>query len=249
MLPKPPLSVVIITLNAEETIKLVLEALQAIDEVVVYDTGSTDGTLDLARSFANTIAFEGQFIGFGPTKNAAIQCARNDWILSLDADEIPSVNLLANISCLDYENHNLIGEVDRHNYILGRRVKCSGWGGDKLVRLFHRGFTLFDEKLVHEAVHVPIDASVIHLSGELKHYAVNRLDQMIDKVKRYSELKQSPSKQAIPYPFVLVLVIIRFIQTFIFRLGFLDGWRGFLIAFSNASGVFWKYMRRHENKN
>jgi len=128
-------------------------------------------------------------------------------------------------------------------------VRYSGWGSDFLVRLFHRGYTLFDDKLVHEAVRLPSNAKVVQLSGELKHYAVNRFDQMIEKVKRYSKLKQSPSKQAIPYPLLLLLVIVRFLQTFILRLGFLDGWRGFLIAFSNASGVFWKYMRRHENKN
>jgi len=249
MLPKLPLSVVIITLNAEETINLVLQALQNINEVVVYDTGSTDGTTDIVRCFKNVSFYEGQFIGFGPTKNAAIRCARNDWILSLDADEIPSPELLASVSRIDFENASLVGEVERHNYILGRRVRYSGWGSDFLVRLFHRGYTLFDDKLVHEAVRLPSNAKVVQLSGELKHYAVNRFDQMIEKVKRYSKLKQSPSKQAIPYPLLLLLVIVRFLQTFILRLGFLDGWRGFLIAFSNASGVFWKYMRRHENKN
>ena len=131
------ISVVIITKNAAETLKATLDSLTGFKEVVVFDNGSTDNTIDIVQSYENVSFFQGEFIGFGPTKNIASNLARNDWIFSIDADESMSNKLYLHLSEIDLES-KLIGEIRRDNYFMGKEMRVSGWGRDKLIRLFNR---------------------------------------------------------------------------------------------------------------
>jgi len=241
------ISCVIITLNASETLYRVLESAIFFDEVIVLDNGSSDQTIELAKSFTNTRVFESNFQGFGPTKKLAVSKATNDWVFSLDADEVISDELRQSLFEVDLSSENLIGVVKRENYLLGKKITHAGWGDDFLLRLFNRNFTNFNEKLVHEAVEIPEDANQFQIQGVLSHLAVERLDQMLLKVSRYSALRdEEANKIPLAMPFVFLIVVWKFLQTYFLRKAFLEGWRGVVIAFSNATSAFWHHARRYE---
>ncbi len=114
------LSAVIITRNAAATLARTLDSLEALGEVVVYDNGSTDETLEIARRYANVSLHQGEFFGFGPTKRHAVSLARNDWVLSLDADEAPTIRWLESLAgWLPTAGPDQVVEVLRENWLLG----------------------------------------------------------------------------------------------------------------------------------
>jgi len=241
------ISCVIITLNAAKTIHRVLKSADFFDEIIVLDTGSSDQTVELAKSFTNARVFESNFQGFGPTKKLAVSKATNDWVFSLDADEVISDELRQSLVEVDLLSENLIGVVKRENYLLGKKITHAGWGDDFLLRLFNRNFTNFNEKLVHEAVEIPEGANQFQIKGVLSHLAVERLDQMLLKVSRYSALRdEEANKIPLAMPFILLIVVWKFLQTYFLRKAFLEGWRGVVIAFSNATSAFWHHARRYE---
>ena len=241
------ISCVIITLNAGKTLYRVLKSADFFDEVIVLDTGSSDQTVELAKSFNNVRVFESDFQGFGPTKRLAVSKAVNDWVFSLDADEVITEELRSALLSTNLSSVNLIGMVSRENYLLGKKITHAGWGDDFLLRLFNRNFTNFNEKLVHEAVKIPDDANQFQIKGVLSHLAVERLDQMLLKVSRYSALRDDEAKKApLAMPLILMIVFWKFFQTYFFRKAFLEGWRGVVIAFSNATSAFWHHARRYE---
>ncbi|SDN94900.1 Glycosyl transferase family 2 [Halomonas shengliensis] len=240
------LSAVIITRNAAGTLARTLDSLEALGEVVVYDNGSTDETLDIARRYANVSLHQGEFFGFGPTKRHAVSLARHDWILSLDADEAPTIRWLESLAgWLLTADPDVVVEVLRENWLLGKPVHHSGWGNDWLVRVFHRQRHNFNDAMVHESVAVSPTTQVVRLDGCLEHLAVTELGQFLDKINRYSTIRaQSDTLRVYPVGIILLKSIFAFLRTYLLRRGFLDGWRGLVIAVANANGVFWKYMKR-----
>ena len=155
------ISAVIITKNVSETIKVTLDSLAGFKEIVVFDSGSTDNTIDIVQTYENVSLFQGEFLGFGPTKNYAINLAKNDWIFSIDADESLSKKLALHLSEVDLESR-LIGEIRRDNYFMGKEMRVAGWGRDRLIRLFNRTEFRFSDLQVHEKVEV--DSSAIMVS-------------------------------------------------------------------------------------
>ncbi|XKE45567.1 glycosyltransferase family 2 protein [Halomonas organivorans] len=240
------ISAVIITRDAGPTLEQTLTALTPFDEVVVYDNGSTDDTREIASRFSNVRFHEGDFLGFGPTKRHAVSLAANDWILSLDADERPDDRLLQALSRWDTDPEaNAAARIHRENLLLGHPVRHSGWGNDWLVRLFNRRYCNFNDAMVHESVALSGDTQCSRMEGKLIHLAVTDLSQFLEKVNRYSSLR-AESSQRTKHPAVIVAkALFAFFRTYGLRLGFLDGWRGLVIAFSNANGVFWKYMKAY----
>lgn len=240
------LSAVIITRNASATLGRTLDSLEALGEVVVYDNGSIDGTLEIARRYANVSLHQGDFLGFGPTKRHAVSLARSEWIVSLDADEAPtSCWLEALASWLPTADTDQVVEVLRENWLLGKPVHHSGWGNDWLVRVFHRQWHNFNDAMVHESVKVAKSTSVVRLDGCIEHLAVTELGQFLDKINRYSTIRAKSDKFPVYPVWVVVLKsAFAFLRTYLLKCGFLDGWRGLVIAVANANGVFWKYMKR-----
>jgi glycosyltransferase involved in cell wall biosynthesis len=240
------LSAVIITRNAAATLARTLDALEDVDEVVVYDNGSTDGTLELAARYPNVALHQGEFHGFGPTKRHAVSLARHDWIVSLDADEAPDARWLESLAgWLPTADSRQVVEVHRENWMLGKPVRHAGWGNDWLVRVFHRREHNFSEAMVHESVTLGQATQIARLDGCLTHLAVTELAQFLDKINRYSEIRARSDKLRV-YPVALIVLkaAFAFFRTYLLQRGFLDGWRGLVIAVSNANGVFWKYMKR-----
>lgn len=240
------LSAVIITRNAAATLARTLDALGDVDEVVVYDNGSTDGTLELAARYPNVALHQGEFHGFGPTKRHAVSLARHDWIVSLDADEAPDALWLESLAgWLPTADSRQVVEVHRENWMLGKPVRHAGWGNDWLVRVFNRCEHTFNEAMVHESVTLEKATRVVRLNGCLEHLAVTELAQFLDKINRYSGIRARSDKLRV-YPVALIVLkaAFAFFRTYLLQRGFLDGWRGLVIAVSNANGVFWKYMKR-----
>lgn len=245
----PPISAVIISRDAEQTIGATLESLAGFAEVVVYDNGSQDRTIEVARRFANVCVHEGEFLGFGPTKNRAADLAANDWILSIDSDERVSAELFDSVTSADLSDDKVAYEVLRVNYLRGKPVRHSGWGGDWLLRLYNRRATSVSDAAVHEVVEGPTGGRVVRLRGELAHDAVRELGQFLVKIDRYSELFRTGSPRVLPVPVVFLRSVWTFIRVYVFQLGFLDGWRGLVIAVGDANGVFFKYMKSFADEN
>ncbi|MFW2404371.1 MAG: glycosyltransferase family 2 protein [Gammaproteobacteria bacterium] len=244
-----PISVVIIARDAEATIGATLESLRGFDEVVVYDNGSQDRTIEIAWGYDNASVHVGDFMGFGPTKNHAASLAKHDWILSVDSDERVSPELLGAIMDADRTDTSVAYAVLRVNYLRGKPVRHSGWGGDWLVRLYNRGGTQVSDAAVHEVVEAPTGGRIERLRGELSHDAVRELSQFLVKIDRYSELFRNDSPRVLAVPLVFLRSVWTFIRVYVFQLGFLDGWRGLVIAVGDANGVFFKYMKSYADAN
>ena len=236
------ISVVIITKNANSTIGETLSSLKDFKEIIIYDSGSIDNTLDIVNSYHNTFLYSGDFFGFGNTKNHAISLASNDWIFSLDADESISVELIKSLNDFHLEP-KLVGQVLRKNFFMGKEMNTSGWNRDKLIRLFNRNDFRFSKLKVHEKVEVDYSAKIIDLKGCINHFAITNIFQTLEKANLYSELYASESKKLYPLIVILLKAIYAFFRTYFLQKGFLSGWRGLVLAFSNSVGVFYKYIK------
>ena len=239
---------VIIAHNAEATLPETLESLSAFPMVVVYENGSTDHTVAIAESFDNVKLVQGGFIGFGPTKNHAATLAETDWVFSLDADEAPTGELLRSLDAADLSDPRVAYSLERHNYFKGRRVRHSGWGGDWLIRLYQRDVHCFTEVQVHESISLTDGSSVRRLRGPINHIAVTEISQFLVKIDRYSELRRVEARRSYPAPVILIKTFWAFFHTYVIRLGFLDGWRGLVIAVSDSNGTFYKYIKIHADR-
>ena len=240
------ISAVIIVKNAEQTIARTLESLKAFDEVLVYDNGSMDKTLPIVGKFTNAKIVMGHFVGFGETKNMAANHARNEWILSIDSDEVVSFALLESIRNIDFQKSKVYG-FDRYNYYRKKRVRFSGWRKETLYRLYNRTVTEFNNKMVHESLKLD-HVGTSQLKGELRHYSYQKISDFIRKRDLYSELFASENKGKRKSSSLRAVFssLFDFANTYIVKLGFLDGYRGLLIAFSNASVSFYKYLKLYE---
>ena len=235
----------VIARDASRTIAETLGSLRAFPEVVVYDHGSTDDTVAICARFANVRVEHGPFFGFGPTKNHAASLAAGPWILSIDADERADSELLEQLAVLDLSDPRRAYALDRRNLLLGKHVRRAGWGDNWLVRVYHRGVCRFSDARVHEKVIVPRDVSLLRLEGGLWHDAVCDIDQFLQKVSFYSELSRGPQPNLRSMPHILLGAGWAFFRCYFLRLGFLEGWRGLLIAHCEAQGSFFKHFKRY----
>ena len=240
------ISVTILTKNSSQYIKECLSALQKFDEIIILDNGSTDDTMKIAAQFKNVKLVEHEFIGFGPLKNLAISYTSNDWILSVDSDEIFSDTLVDEIL-----NKNLdetkVYSILRDNYYNGKLVKCCGWGNDFVNRLFNKKVTKFNNKEVHESL-VLDGVSVERVDNTFKHYSFNNASELLDKMDRYSSLyaKEHKGKKNSSPSKAFFRALFAFIKNYFLQKGFLCGYEGLAISISNANGVFYKYLKLYE---
>lgn len=240
------ISVVIIAKNAEESISECLKSLNRFDEVILYLNNTTDKTSEIASTFSNVKIINGDFLGFGPTKNKASDFARNPWILSLDSDEMILDPLYKEINELSLDNDHAVYSLKRDNYFLGKQVRHSGWGNDRLIRLYHKGTHRFNANMVHEYIELNSLSEITKLKNPFKHLAITDINQFLTKVSHYSDIASNNQKTC-SFTIVITKSLFAFFRTFILQLGFLDGWRGFVIAVSNFNGKFFRYTKRYIN--
>ena len=243
---KQPLSVVIITQNEEKKLRDCLASVSDLaDEIVVLDSGSTDQTQTIAREFGAVIHVTKDWQGFGAQKNKAVSLAKNDWILSIDADERVTPELSLEITnLLQTQPVSLSYEIPRSSWYCGRFIKHSGWYPDYVLRLFNRKSAKFSMDLVHERV-LPSGA-VGRLNSPLLHYSFQDFSHVLTKLNRYSSAsaeqlyllgKKSNLPKAVAHG------LWAFVRTYVLRAGFLDGAQGFALAVSNAEGTYYRYLK------
>jgi glycosyltransferase involved in cell wall biosynthesis len=237
------ISAVIIVRDAAATLGATLESLGSFPEVVVYDNGSRDETRTIATGYANVRVAEGGFSGFGPTRNAAAALAANDWVFAIDSDETVTDALRASLASADLTDPRVVYAVERRNFLMGRAVRHSGWGGDWLIRLYNRKQSAYDDAAVHESVRPRPGITVRRLHGYLDHDAVRSLGDFLVKIDRYTEFRRGEPPRMRSVLLIAARSLWAALKTLILQGGVLDGWRGVVIAWSNASGVFFKYMK------
>ncbi len=239
-----PLSAVIITKNEAHIIEKALQSLQGItNDIVIVDSGSTDGTQQIGKKFGATV-METTWNGYGANKNKGNVAAANDWILSLDADEAIDETLRLSLQQLDLANEKIVYEVKRKSFFCNKLIRYGEWAGDRTIRLFNRNHASWNDAAVHERLAFAADIKVVSLKGSLLHYTVNNVEEYLGKTMRYAKLsaeKYFAQGKKTNYFKIYLAPLFTFLQHYIFRLGFLDGREGFLIARTTARYTHLKY--------
>jgi len=239
------ISCVIIVKDAASTITQTLESLKSFSDVVIYDNGSTDTTLEIAKKYPNVNLVQGEFFGFGETKNLAASFAKNEWILSLDADEVLSDEFIENLSKLQLDEKKVY-TILRENYYKDIHVKHC-WGNDIIVRLYNRTKTAFTNEKVHEKV-IEKGFHVAQINGSVLHFPYSTITDFIIKLERYSTIfaNDNRGKKSSSPAKAFFNALFSFFKTYFLKRGFLDGYAGLVIAFSHMATNFYKYIKLYE---
>lgn len=244
------ISATILVKNGERRLKEVLNSLTLFDEVLLYDTGSSDKTLEIAKQFPNVVIFQKEFTGFGPCHNAAADLAKHEWILSIDADEVLSPELAQEIASLSLDPASVYA-IPFCNFYNGKQIKWCGWYPEKHIRLYNKKVTSFSEAMVHEGVQKEA-LQEITLANTVYHYPYDSISDFLVKMERYSSLfaKQYYLKRHSSPLIALGHGLAAFFKSFVIKRGFLGGYEGFLISAYNGHTAFYKYLKLYQaNKN
>jgi glycosyltransferase involved in cell wall biosynthesis len=239
------ISAVIITFNEEENIEDAIRSLDWADEVLVIDSDSSDRTCDLARSLGARV-LTNPWPGFSDQKQLGVENSANDWIFSLDADERVSDELRKEIESIRSNGASADGyRIPRLSFYVGRPIRHGGWYPDHQLRLFDRRKGRWNGAVIHESVKLDDNARVSELRGEILHYTVKSAEEHNRMIaERYAPLgaqkmyddgrRTSPVKAVFAGWFA-------FIRAYFLKLGFLDGYAGFCIAYFAAHHAFMKH--------
>ncbi|MDA8100038.1 MAG: glycosyltransferase family 2 protein [Nitrospiraceae bacterium] len=247
---KATLSVVIVAMNEEANIERTLESVRFADEIIVLDSGSTDRTVEICRRYTDKVFHQG-WLGFAGQKNAGIERASGDWILSLDADEPIEDALAEEITEIVASPGSGDGyRIPRKTMFLGKWIRHGGWYPDYNLRLFRKGKGRFEERRVHEALRV--NGTVGRTNHAIVHYSYPDLASFIKTMNNYSSLavdvmaeKGIPASAA-SWPMIMCRPVLTFLYKYIVRGGFLDGKHGLILNLYHAYYVFAKYSKAWE---
>ncbi len=245
------LSATVIALNEEGRIEACLKALAFCDEIVVLDSGSTDGTVEAARRFTDRV-FQEAWPGFASQKNRAADLARGRWVLSIDADEVVPTGLAEEIRDVLGRDEGFVGyEMPRRNHFGGVWVRHGGWYPDRQLKLWQKDRGRFIDRLVHERLE--IDGPVGRLSRALDHYTYDGVEDYLSRMETYAELSAQEyfrsGRRAGPLAGPLHAGGA-FLGAYLWRRGFLDGilgWRLALLAGRYARLKYLKLRARQTN--
>lgn len=244
------ISVTILVKNGEKRLKEVLAALACFDDIILYDTGSSDRTLEIAAQFPRVRVYQKQFIGFGPCHNEAAALAKHEWILSIDSDEVLSPQLAQEIAGLTLDTGSVYS-LPFFNFYNGKHIKWCGWYPESHIRLYHKQKTAFSEAMVHEGV-MSQGLKKVTLSHPVYHYPYSSISDFLVKMERYSTLfaqQYYTKKNASPLT-AITHGLAAFFRSFVLKRGFLGGYEGFLISAYNGHTAFYKYLKLYQaNKN
>ncbi len=246
------ISATIITFNEEKNIKRCLESLEeVVNEIVIVDSFSTDKTIEICKLYTSKI-YQQSFEGYGSQKNFATNKSQNDWILSIDADEVLSQELKNSISKLK-ENSNFDAYTfSRITNFCGKWIKYGGWYPDTQLRLWNKNNGLWNDSNVHERIQLNEHASICKIKGDLLHYSYYNLGEYLDRINKYSDLKAkdlfSKGKKANVFT-LLFKPFFKFFILYFLKLGILDGFYGFVIAISTSYSTFLNYIKIKHNSS
>ncbi len=241
----PPISAVLIVNTEEANIRRCLEAiLQVTNDIVVVDSGSTDNTPTICEKMEVRV-FHFGWKGYAANKNFGNQQAKHDWILSIDADEVLSEELIQSIKNISFSS-NTVYQVNRKTNFCGTWINYCGWYPEWKVRLFDRNQVKWQGDFVHETLAIPAHFKQEKLNGHLYHYSYKDLADYEERMDRYSTLSAQELfakgkstnllKQYLAPAF-------RFFKTYILKLGILDGKSGWIISKGAAKTVWMKYQK------
>jgi len=243
------LSVVMITKNEEINLPRCLQSVAWADEVVVVDTGSTDATVEVARRHGAVVSSV-EWMGFGRSKQHAVEQASNDWVLVLDADEEVTPELKSALqACLAAPTHHAY-RIKRNSYYLGRLIRHSGWQHDYTLRLFHRGHAAFNDKPVHESVQT--NSPIGRVDAPMLHYTYPTLRSHLEKMSLYAALgarSLHDRGRRTSLAGAVLRGFTKFLKMYLWRQGFRDGREGFALAAMSSFGVMYKYLLLWESWN
>ncbi len=243
----PKISVTIITHNEEENIENCLKSIKWADEIVVVDSFSADKTLAICKKYKAKI-IKSKWLGYSRQKNLAIDKARNEWILSIDADERITKELLDEIK-KEFERGDAADGyyIARKNFFLGKWIKQCGWYPDYNLRLFKKSKGRFIEREVHERAEV--NGATKYLKHPLEHYTYKTLSDFISRLDRYSTLSAvelyKKGKRA-GWSHLTIRPITTFLKMFFMKMGFLEGFYGILLSGLYSFYTFSKYAKLWE---
>ncbi|MFO7656462.1 MAG: glycosyltransferase family 2 protein [Bacteroidales bacterium] len=246
---KVSISAVIITFNEEKNIGRCLGSLkQVADDIVVVDSFSTDNTAEICRRFGArfiTHAFSGHI----EQKNFAITQSEFPYVLSLDADEMLSEELAANILKVK-ENWSADGyTINRLNNYCGKWIRHCGWYPDKKLRLWDSRKGKWTGVNPHDRFEMKPGSRIMHLKGDLMHFSYTSVSQHVDQINRYSGIaarEYHKKGRKIPTLLTLARMWVIFFKKYILKLGFLDGYYGIVISIMSAYSVFLKDIKLKE---
>ncbi|HZR61152.1 MAG TPA: glycosyltransferase family 2 protein [Xanthobacteraceae bacterium] len=244
----PTISAYIIAFNEAAKIKAAVESVLWADEIVVADSNSTDGTAEIATGLGARVV-QIPFQGFGDLRNRAIAACRGDWIFSLDSDERCTRELRNEILGLiaGAPAHDVY-RVPRRNYMMGRWIRGSGWYPNfRQPQLFRQGAMRYTPEPVHEGYEVLTAKPIGTLRHPVWQIPFRNLEEVIRKIDRYSSLgAQKLTRKKVSMAGAVGHASWAFLKHYFFKRGFIDGWAGFVIAFGNFEGTFYRYAKRYE---
>lgn len=241
------ISAVIIAGNEEKNIADCLESVRWADEIIVVDSESTDRTVEISKRYTDKV-FVRKWEGYASQKNYSMSKAVNEWVLSLDADERVSPELLEEMKSLDFSKADGF-YIPRRNYFLGKVIKSCGWSPDYQLRLFRKSKTTLTSRQVHEGFSV--DGKREYLGGELIHHTHTTIAGTLAKVNEYSTLEAAEKAGRIRVTGAKLLFkpLWAFFQHFIIRRGFTDGVHGLMVSMIHAITKTQVYMKIWEMQN
>ena len=243
------ISAYIIAYNEEDKISDCIKSILWADEIIVADSNSTDGTCEIAESLGAKVV-QIEFNGYGNLRNEAISYCKGDWIFSLDSDERCTEKVRDEILLLIKDAPLDIYKVPRKNFFMGKWIKFSGWYPNfRQPQLFRAGMMSYDNKPVHEGFISYSKKKIGELNNEIWQFPYKNIEEVMQKANRYSSLGAQKLNDNAKKGSVLKALLHgtwAFIKHYIFKLGFLDGGAGFVIAFGNFEGTFYRYVKLYE---
>jgi glycosyltransferase involved in cell wall biosynthesis len=264
MTKKPTLSVILITNNEASNVLNCLASVSFADQIVVVDSGSTDNTVELARSVGAQVVQTADWPGFGAQKNRALDLATCDWVFSIDADERVTPELAAQLkAAINFEAKDAVKndsnidnirnkhvqqhdayEIPRLTQFCGQWIRHCGWTPDHVLRLFKRGSARFSNDLVHERL-VQSQGTCGKLTTPMLHYSYPTPASYWRKLDQYSQAwakQRHLEGQQTSMLRAALSGVVAFVRTYFLRLGFLDGALGFAVCTMQAQSAFGKYF-------
>ena len=244
--PAANISVVLITFNEENKIQKTIEAVSSLtDDIIVIDSFSTDATKTICESLGVTF-IQKEWSGYGSQKNAGHAYAKYDWILSIDADEVVSAELLQELKKLKFNSEKQVFNIPFKTYFCNTLIRYGGWNPQFHIRLFNKKYTEWDALAVHETLKLSADTDIVTLTGKIHHYSYDSLEDYKSKSEKYTDLfaqrlKERGKKST--WIKIYLSPAFTFIKEYFFKLGLLDGAMGFKIACLNYNYTKSKYSK------
>lgn len=239
------ISGVVTAFNEEAKIEACLRSLREVcDEIIVLDSGSTDRTVAIAQNLGAEV-FNQAFQGYVEQKNTAIQFAKNEWILSLDADEVLSKELIKAIHQINAPLPKTAFRFKRLNNYCGQWIRHGAWYPDRKIRLWHQHYGTCGGQNPHDQVMVQAGVAIVDIPYNILHYSYDKPEDLRKQCEKFAAIARSQLKMngnfawRIPH----LRALFKFCRDYFFKFGLLDGRAGLIIAFHNARYTYLKYAK------